>query len=448
MTFDEGRESTTSRLGDLLELIIDYRGKTPKKLGGDFVDAGIPVISAIHIKRGKIIWSERERFVTTEMFQKWMKEPLKKGDVLLTSEAPLGEVAMVPSDADLVLSQRLFALRTKSSLLDPKYLMYFLQSNTGQEELRGRSSGSTVVGIKQTELVNIPIPCPPILQQRLIGEILMTIDEKISENEKVSETLEDIASTVFKSWFVDFDPVKAKMSGKKPAGMSDDVVELFPDSMEEVDGGLLPKGWTHDSLSKHISVTKGKSYKSSELEDSETALVTLKSFARGGGYRFDGLKAFSGGYKSEQVVEPGELVVSFTDVTQAADVIGKPAIVLSNPQFSLLVASLDVGIVRPKSTKVGTYFLNQLFLTPMFNNHVRGYTNGTTVLHLGKGALEDFMFPLPSIRVLQAFEEFAKSIFSQIQSLYLQNLNLQDLRDSLLPRLISGELQIPEKMLA
>jgi type I restriction enzyme S subunit len=283
MTFDEGRASTTSRLGDLLELIIDYRGKTPKKLGGDFVDAGIPVISAIHIKRGKIIWSERERFVTTEMFQKWMKEPLKKGDVLLTSEAPLGEVAMVPSDADLVLSQRLFALRTKSSLLDPKYLMYFLQSNTGQEELRGRSSGSTVVGIKQTELVNIPIPCPPILQQRLIGEILMTIDEKISENEKVSETLEDIASTVFKSWFVDFDPVKAKMSGKKPAGMSDDVVELFPDSMEEVDGGLLPKGWTHDSLSKHISVTKGKSYKSSELEDSETALVTLKSFARGGG---------------------------------------------------------------------------------------------------------------------------------------------------------------------
>jgi type I restriction enzyme S subunit len=84
----------------------------------------------------------------------------------------------------------------------------------------------------------------------------------------------------------------------------------------------------------------------------------------------------------------------------------------------------------------------------MFNSHVRGYTNGTTVLHLGKGALEDFMFPLPSIRILEAFEEFAKSIFGQIQSLYLQNLNLQDLRDSLLPRLISGELQIPEKMLA
>jgi len=448
MSFDERGESATSNLGDLLELIIDYRGKTPKKLGGDFADAGIPVISAIHIKRGKIIWSERERFVTREMFKKWMKDPLKKGDVLLTSEAPLGEVAMVPNDDDLVLSQRLFALRTKRSVLDPKYLMYFLQSNVGQEELRGRSSGSTVVGIKQSELVNIPITCPPLSQQRVIGEILMTLDEKISENEKVSSTLEEIASTVFKSWFLDFDPVKAKMSGKKPAGMSEEVAKLFPESMEETDFGLLPKGWSPDYLGKHISVTKGKSYKSSELEDSETALVTLKSFARGGGYRFDGLKAFSGDFKAEQVVEPGELVVSFTDVTQAADVIGKPAIVLSNPQFSQLVASLDVGIVRPRSSQVGTYFLNQLFLTSVFNSHVRGYTNGTTVLHLGKGALENFTFPLPSSRVLEAFEEFAKSIFSQIQSLYLQNLTLQDLRGSLLPRLFSGELQIPEKMLA
>ncbi len=185
MTFDGHRMGQVSKLGDLLELIIDYRGKTPKKLGGDFSDSGIPVISAIHIKRGKIVWAERERFVTKEMFQKWMKDPLKKGDVLLTSEAPLGEVALVPNDEDLVLSQRLFALRTKPELLDSKYLMYFFQSSVGQEQLNGRSSGSTVVGIRQTELVNLEIPCPPISQQRVIGRILATIDEKIAANEEL-----------------------------------------------------------------------------------------------------------------------------------------------------------------------------------------------------------------------------------------------------------------------
>jgi type I restriction enzyme S subunit len=381
-------------------------------------------------------------FPTAERFTEHPVRVAKKGEILIGVRAPVGEVNFATEDS--AIGRGVMAVKAKNPE-HVNFLFYFLKNLEGKWDSLG-STGSVFENLSASTLREISVPGG--LHKKQIGDVLLNIDLKIHANRSLSKTLEGIAQTVFKSWFVDFDPVKAKMSGIKPAGMSDDVVALFPDSMEETDGGLFPMGWTRDYLGKHISVTKGKSYKSSELKDSETALVTLKSFARGGGYRFDGLKAFSGDYKAEQVVEPGELVVSFTDVTQAADVIGKPAIVLSNPQFSLLVASLDVGIVRPKSTKVGTYFLNQLFLTPMFNNHVRGYTNGTTVLHLGKGALEDFMFPLPSIRVLQAFEEFAKSIFGQIQSLYLQNLNLQDLRDSLLPRLISGELQIPEKMLA
>ena len=299
-----------------------------------------------------------------------------------------------------------------------------------------------------SELKRLKIRIPKLSVQNAISEILETIDSKIATNLATSKTLETIAQAIFKSWFLDFDPVKARMAAEGNVGMDDLIAGLFPNSMEATEIGLIPKGWNRDSLGQHISVTKGKSYKSSELQGSNTALVTLKSFARGGGYRFDGLKAFSGAYKAEQVVEPGELVVSFTDVTQTADVIGKPAIVLSNPQFLRLVASLDVGIVRPKSPQVGTYFLYQLFQTSIFNSHIRGYTNGTTVLHLGKGALEDFIFPLPPIKILKAFEEFSKSIFEQIQSLYLQNLSLQDLRDWLLPRLVSGELEIPQEMRA
>jgi type I restriction enzyme S subunit len=175
--------------------------------------------------------------------------------------------------------------------------------------------------------------------------------------------------------------------------------------------------------------------------------VTLKSFKRGGGYRFDGLKSFSGEFKPEQVVDAGDLIVSFTDVTQAADVIGKPAIVVRNPAFSTLVASLDVGIVRATNNTLTKNYLYQLFSTPIFKNHIDGYTNGTTVLHLGKGALEDFVVPLPGETLMTKYESFASSIISKLQTLYLENLNLEQIRNSLLPRLISGELIIPKEML-
>lgn len=272
-------------------------------------------------------------------------------------------------------------------------------------------------------------------------------DEKIELNKALSKTLEDLAQTIFRSWFIDFDPVKAKMAGEKPAGMDDETAALFPDSMVESELGLIPEGWTISKIGTHLNVTKGKSYKSSELEPSSTALVTLKSFKRGGGYRFDGLKPFTGDFKPEEVVESGDLIVSFTDVTQAADVIGKPAIVMSNPDYLTLVASLDVGIVRTSDSRLGKNYLYQLFSTSTFKNHIDGYTNGTTVLHLGKDALEDFMVPLPSKKLISLFESFGTSIIDLVQSLYLEKLCLEQIRDALLPRLISGELQIPEEML-
>jgi len=440
--------SELKQLGELLDIIIDHRGKTPRKLGGDFVDIGIPVISAIHIKNGIIQWDERERFVTTEMFAKWMPVKLQKDDVLLTSEAPLGEVALVPSNDDLVLSQRLFALRCNNEVLDPKFLYYFFRSSLGALALEKRASGSTVIGIRQTELLKIEIPLFGMKLQKAAGEILGSLDDKIRLNTELSQTLEAITQTIFKSWFVDFDPVHAKMRGEKPEGMSDEVAALFPDSFEESELGLIPTGWEVTLLGQHLNVVKGKSYKSSELSSSQTALVTLKSFRRGGGYRLDGLKPFTGSFKPEQQIFPGELVVSFTDVTQAADVIGKPALVLPNPAYEKLVASLDVGIVRPTSRKTSTNFLYQLFLTSDFKSHIDGYTNGTTVLHLSKGALEDYLAILPPEKLIKRFEEIAGPLRDVVTQIYLESITLEELRDSLLSRLITGELEIPSEMLA
>ncbi len=167
------------RLGDVLEAVIDHRGKTPTKLGGSFTDNGVRVISAIHVKDGKIHWERRDRFVSEEMYQRWMPVPLRRGDVLLTSEAPLGQVARVPDDQPLVLSQRLFALRGAKNLVRNDFLFHFLRSPQGQLALTSRQTGATAVGIKQSELLKVLMPVPPPQVQDRICVSLDGVDEKL-----------------------------------------------------------------------------------------------------------------------------------------------------------------------------------------------------------------------------------------------------------------------------
>ncbi len=182
-------------LGKLLDVIIDHRGKTPKKLGGvGFTDAGVPVVSAIHIKNGRIDWNERRRYAPQWMFEKWMPVRLRTGDVLLTSEAPLGAVAQVEDDNDLILSQRLFALRGKEGCLDSTYLRYFLQSSPGQQRLLHRASGTTVFGIRQAELVRVKVPVPPIEEQRRIAGVLGTLDDLVDTNFTLAREAADLAA--------------------------------------------------------------------------------------------------------------------------------------------------------------------------------------------------------------------------------------------------------------
>lgn len=176
-------------LDDLLDVVIDHRGKTPTKLGGDFTVDGVPVISAIHVKNGQIAWEERYRYVSHEMYERWMSVKLCAGDVLLTSEAPLGAVAQIATTAPLVLSQRLYALRGRENQLDSTYLRYFLSSEDGQRQLLSRSSGTTVIGIRQSELRKLLVPLPPLSRQREIASVMATIDQAVSTNRSSVDAL-------------------------------------------------------------------------------------------------------------------------------------------------------------------------------------------------------------------------------------------------------------------
>ncbi|MEZ8408619.1 restriction endonuclease subunit S [Vibrio splendidus] len=170
----------TKSLGDVLETIIDYRGKTPKKLGGDWVDKGIKALSALNVKNGELIRLDSCKKVDKTIYDKWMKIKLTRGDMLLTSEAPLGEVAILNKDSEFCLSQRLYALRADESLISKEYLFLSFFSGHLINELTSRSTGSTVAGIRQALLKEIPIVIPPEKVMREFTKLVSPILEQKS----------------------------------------------------------------------------------------------------------------------------------------------------------------------------------------------------------------------------------------------------------------------------
>ena len=181
------------RLIEVLEALIDYRGKTPKK-----TTYGVPLITAKIIKNGRI--EKPTEFISVDDYDSWMVRGFPKvGDVVLTTEAPLGEVAQL-DDANIALAQRVVTLRGKSEILDNTYLKYYLLSHVGQQRLKARETGTTVTGIKQSELREVIVDVPPYEVQVGIAKVLKSLDDKIEVNRRINENLEQQAQALFKSW--------------------------------------------------------------------------------------------------------------------------------------------------------------------------------------------------------------------------------------------------------
>ena len=434
-------------LGSVIDLIIDNRGRNPKS----YAESGIPVIdNYLIIGEGKVDLSNVKRYIDDDTYNSFLRKYVEHSDVLMTLVGNgYGKVAITPREKCAII-QNTIGLRCNK--YNDNTFLYYLLSNQ-RESFTNLNRGAAQPSIQVGDVLQVEFEFPPLPTQKKIAYILSTLDDKIELNRKMNQTLEEMAQALFKSWFVDFDPVHAKAGAKSEQelevaasrlGISKEILDLFPSEFEESEMGMIPLGWEYDTLSNHISVTKGKSYKSSELQESRTALVTLKSFLRGGGYRTDGVKPYTGKYKDEQIIQPGELIMAYTDVTQAADVIGKPAIVLPDEAIDILVASLDVGIVRTKTQKINIMFLYHLFKTKRFQGYILGYTSGTTVLHLAKGWLDGYNILLPSQEIMDRYNKLVSSLFNKMRLNIEEILSLQKTRDTVLPKLLSGELDVSE----
>ncbi|MCI2007731.1 MAG: restriction endonuclease subunit S, partial [Acetobacter peroxydans] len=238
-------------LENCLEILLDYRGKSPPK-----ASVGIPVLSAKVVKTSGLL-QPIEQKIAFDYYAKWMVRGLPHvGDVVMTTEGPMGEVIQLTEETvQYALGQRIVCLRGKSGILDNTFLRYLLSSPSQQNILEGYSTGTTVPGISQKALRSLPISYPPFDTQRQIGILLSSLDDKIDLNRRTNETLEAMARALFRDWFVDFGPTRAKMAGEAPY-LAPELWELFPDRLD--DEGK-PEGWINSLVGKQFDVTMGQS---------------------------------------------------------------------------------------------------------------------------------------------------------------------------------------------
>ena len=396
-------------LKEIVSEIIDYRGKTPKKLGADWSDTGYRALSAKNIKTGEIVQEDTIRFVDDDLYHKWMKQEVDRGTILITSEAPFGQVLYWNSDEKIVLSQRIFGLKIKSEF-DSKYIYYYMTSSNYQYELSGRATGSTVTGLRQPELLKTTIRCPDTYQQKKISKILSNIDAKIECNNRTNDNLSLLCKQVFDGKILNY-------TGEKAILTFDDLV---------------------DSIN-------GYSYSGTELSgSSKIGMATIKNFERSGGFKADGFKSIKpSNAKENNYVDVGDLLIACTDLTQNADIIGNTIMIFNKGSYTKLIASMDLLKIIPKTKKYSKDFLYELFNTAVFKNYAVGCTGGTTVLHLNKKALRKFQIALPKDA------EYVRTIADQLASCHriigkniIENENLTKLRDTLLPELLNGRIDI------
>lgn len=453
------------KLSELISLDIDCRGKTPPK-----VEKGIPTLTAGNIKCGTIDLT-KVSYVTEEIFNEYSvkKGKPKEGDILITTEAPVGEVAMFPTDQKYLISRRVIALRPNIKIVDPDFLFFYLSSSLFQSEIYSKVRGSTVPRVLKEDIFSIELEIPEFNIQKKIGGILSSLNKKIYVNSNSNHTLEQIAQAIFHSWFVDFDPVKAKMKALRSGGSGEDATiaamsiisgksndelsliksespneykelkttaELFPSSMQDSELGEIPNSWEVGLLSDIIDfnprrvLKKGTFAPYLDMQNLPTQghlanRVILREM--GSGTKF---------------INGDTLLARITPCLQN----GKTAYVDFLKDDEVGWGSTEYIVMRPKdhiSTSLG-YFISRLDIFRTFA--IQSMTGSSGRQRANTQALADLRWIIYPDEILEKFSKISDSVMTSARKRHNENKNMEDIRNNLLPRLLSGAISINNLM--
>ena len=389
----------------ILELGKVVTGNTPSSKFPEEFGNEMPFVTPTDYKNYNKWIFIADRNLSDKGINKLKNRVLPANSLLVTCiGSDMGKIAI--NKIPVVTNQQINSVITNEKV-NPNFLYYKLVSCYDVLRTYGEA-GTAVPIVNKGDFENIEITIPSdIKEQTSIASILSSLDDKIDLLHRQNKTLEQLAETLFRSYF----------------------------PMTNEDNKYV-------ELGNYVECINGVSYKSSELNPSKVGMVSLKSFDRNGGFSIDGFKEFTGKFKEKQEVVEGDLIVAHTDITQDAEVIGNPALVISNPNFETMTISMDIVKVISKVDWVSIEFLYFLMRTREFKSHCEGCANGSTVLHLNKQAIPTFEFPEPDKNNVADFTKQAREIVSKIFLNHRQLRNLVKTRDTLLPKLMSGEIRV------
>ena len=459
------------KIEDVCSLIVDRVNKTAPVSSQS---TPFRMIRTTNVRNGRIDLSDCKR-VDEETFKKWTRRAnLKAGDVVLTREAPIGEVGRMPEQDGVFLGQRLMQYRADPDLLDDRFLLYSFLSPQLQHQFGSHEgSGSVVSHIRVGDCVKFELRLPPLAEQRKIGEILGAIDDKIDLNRRLNQTLEAMAQALFKSWFVDFDPVKAKIAAKEegrdplraamsaisgkieaeldalPTEQFDELAvtaALFPDGMGELEFAALPSGWKLSTLKEFCAASSGwiqtgpfgsQLHASDYTEEGIPVVMPLNlQNRRVSEFRIARILQSDADRLSKHQLRLGDIVFSRRgDVTKHATV---------SARETGWLCGTGCLLIRPSIAARTNAFLSQALITPESIVWLQRHAVGATMPNLNTGILGSMPVIGTPVNVLESFEAIVGPIENKIAINFAQSNNLSNLRDSLLPKLLSGELSVAD----
>ena len=428
----EDKWAKLTPLRDLCKSVVDCHHSTPV-----WTDTGVIVLRNQNIRNGRLDLSEPSYTDERHYAERTRRAAPRSGDLVITREAPMGEVCMVPAGLRFCLGQRMVLLRPDPAKTVPRYLLYALQSKTVRHEIGvSEGTGSTVSNLRIPLLEALPIPSRPLPEQRAIAHILGTLDDKIELNRRMNETLEAMARSLFKSWFVDFDPVRAKVEGRD-TGLPKHLADLFPDRFVESDLGLIPEGWEVQSLGDVAEVVGGTTPSTKRAE-----------YWKGGTHCWATPKDLSA--LTMPVLLDTERKITDAGLQRIGSGLLPPGTVLLSsraPIGYLAIAEMPVAInqgfiaMLPRE-RVSNQFL--LRWSEAFHDEIVNHANGSTFLEISKSNFRQIPVVTPNESIMSTYGAIASSLHERVASNEHLSRALAALRDALLPRLVSGKLRVKD----
>jgi type I restriction enzyme S subunit len=415
----------TETLESLCELVVDCPHSTPK-----WTDEGVIVLRNQNIKNGVLDLSAPS-YTNEDDYQKRIKRAAPQaGDIVFTREAPMGDVCLIPKRLKCCLGQRQVLLRPKKSI-NGEYLFWALQSPYVQQQIAwNEGTGSTVSNVRIPVLKALNIP--RIDGEDDVAKTLSDIASKIKLNVETNQTLEEMAQAIFKSWFVDFDPVKAKMNGEQPEGMDEATASLFPEKLVESELGLIPEGWEVGDLSDLMDFNPKRTLKKGTI----APYLDMKNMPTSGHLALDIYDREMG--SGTKFKNDDSLLARITPCLEN----GKTAYVDFLEDEQVGWGSTEYIVMRSKSDSYKYFSYYMARFEPFRKFAIQSMTGTSGRQRAQAQTVQTMPFAIPPISILEKFDEFVAPNMQMIKSHGSENRTLAALRDTLLPKLLSGEIEL------